>query len=313
MVLRGAALAPASPDCSAYALAVLHGLAIWWGLGGREGLTNGWPLWRDDHPLYYHSALVTRAFLGPVGDHGRLRPQLHGGIRQERRLPRLVDAPRAGRLGLRAATTPRWPTSSTSWSRPRPSPGSSPRRGGPGGSGRSGRPRGVFLYLLYVWTDFPINYAALRDAPLPPGDPAGPAGDGASSRATWSEGGLAWWLVSAGLMSLCVLVHLTAAMVVAPAAALAYVAACLVGPDRSRPGGGVTGRTRARSATAAVSRHLGVWLIPIVVLAANAFWWLPGIWLASTKGRERLRVQPLAESVVARLVQIVTTEAPVQS
>ena len=24
------------------------------------GLTNGWPLWRDDHPLYYHSALVTR-------------------------------------------------------------------------------------------------------------------------------------------------------------------------------------------------------------------------------------------------------------
>ncbi len=29
----------------------------------RGGMTNGWPLWRDDHPLYYHSALVTRAFL----------------------------------------------------------------------------------------------------------------------------------------------------------------------------------------------------------------------------------------------------------
>ena len=26
-------------------------------------MTNGWPLWRYDHPLYYHSALVTRAFL----------------------------------------------------------------------------------------------------------------------------------------------------------------------------------------------------------------------------------------------------------
>ena len=25
-------------------------------------------------------------------------------------------------------------------------------------------------------------------------------------------------------------------------------------------------------------------MIPIVVLAVNAFWWLPGIWLASTKG-----------------------------
>ena len=32
-------------------------------MGGLAGLTNGWPLWRDDHPLYYHSAVVTRAFL----------------------------------------------------------------------------------------------------------------------------------------------------------------------------------------------------------------------------------------------------------
>ena len=42
-------------------------LAAWTGdlvgLGGWGGLTNGWPLWRDDHPLYYHSALVTRSFL----------------------------------------------------------------------------------------------------------------------------------------------------------------------------------------------------------------------------------------------------------
>ncbi|MGC1717876.1 MAG: hypothetical protein WA746_02710, partial [Isosphaeraceae bacterium] len=40
-------------------LGIAHGLAIWRGMGGLEGLTNGWPLWRDDHPLYYHSALVT--------------------------------------------------------------------------------------------------------------------------------------------------------------------------------------------------------------------------------------------------------------
>ena len=38
-------------------------MAIWLGLGGLAGMTNGWPLWRYDHPLYYHSALVTRAFL----------------------------------------------------------------------------------------------------------------------------------------------------------------------------------------------------------------------------------------------------------
>src|SRR4029077_2807930 len=45
------------------ALCLVHGLGIWTGLGGRAGLTNGWPLWRDDHPLYFHSGLVTRSFL----------------------------------------------------------------------------------------------------------------------------------------------------------------------------------------------------------------------------------------------------------
>ncbi len=44
-------------------LSTAHGAAIWLGLGGFAGLTNGWPLWRDDHPLYFHTALVTRSFL----------------------------------------------------------------------------------------------------------------------------------------------------------------------------------------------------------------------------------------------------------
>ncbi len=44
-------------------LSSAHGVGIWFGLGGFAGITSGWPLWRDDHPLYYHSALVTRAFL----------------------------------------------------------------------------------------------------------------------------------------------------------------------------------------------------------------------------------------------------------
>src|SRR6516164_6396857 len=48
-------------------LAAAHGLAIWLGMGGLEGLTGDWPLWRDDHSLYYHSALVTQAFLKQSG------------------------------------------------------------------------------------------------------------------------------------------------------------------------------------------------------------------------------------------------------
>ena len=87
-------------------------------------------------------------------------------------------------------------------------------------------------------------------------------------------------------------------------------------PRRSRRGGGFQhAGTAAQSERdrLSLSRHLGVWLIPIVVLAANAFWWLPGIWLASTKGASDFAFSHSRESVVARLVQIVTTEAPVQS
>ena len=68
-----------------------------------------------------------------------------------------------------------------------------------------------------------------------------------------------------------VLVHVTAALVVAPAAAVAYLVAILAG-------GGRRGRFPP-------GRHVGVWCIPAVVLAVNAFWWLPGLWLATTKGR----------------------------
>ena len=56
----------------------------------------------------------------------------------------------------------------------------------------------------------------------------------------------------------------------------------------------------ARTAERAWS-HLAVWMIPLVVLAVNAFWWLPGIWLASTKGASDFAfVHP--EGVSRRLV-----------
>jgi hypothetical protein len=48
-------------------LCTLHGWVIWAGLGGHDGLASGWPIWRDDHPLYYHSALITRYFLKQTG------------------------------------------------------------------------------------------------------------------------------------------------------------------------------------------------------------------------------------------------------
>lgn len=109
-------------------------------------------------------------------------------------------------------------------------------------------------------------------------------------------GGFLRWEAAALLMTAVVLVHFTSALVVAPAAALAYLATLA----RRR------GRRRFTP-----SRHLGVWLIPVLVLGLNAFWWLPGVWLASTKGPSDFAFYH-PEGVVARLRQIATTEPPVQ-
>ena len=47
-------------------------------------------------------------------------------------------------------------------------------------------------------------------------------------------------------------------------------------------------------------------------LASNAFWWLPGLWLLSTKGASDFAFAHSSEVVLARLLQIVTVEAEVQ-
>src|SRR5262249_20678443 len=95
-----------------------------------------------------------------------------------------------------------------------------------------------------------------------------------------------------------VLVHFTGAMVVAPAAAVAYAVSAF---ERGREPGSFP-----------ASRHAGVWLIPMVVLVVNAFWWLPGIWLAATKGPSDFAFAH-PEGVVTRLRQIATVEAPIES
>ena len=53
-------------------------------------------------------------------------------------------------------------------------------------------------------------------------------------------------------------------------------------------------------------------MIPLIVLAVNAFWWLPGFWLASTKGSSDF-VFSHKEGVILRLAQIVEVEPPIQT
>jgi hypothetical protein len=277
-------------------LAAGHGLAIWVGLGGYEGLINGWPLWRDDHPLYYHSALVTRAFLSRSGTTAGYDPWFMAAYPKSvifpasSTLPELVVWAFGGSrpelayklyVLLSAAALP-WlvAAAARAW-----------------GLRAEGTALAVGLFLLYVWTDFPINYAAFGMLPYLLAVPMALLATGQFA-AFLERGGFHHWLAACVLLSLSVLVHLTAAMVVVPAAGLAYLAAF------GRPG---------RWKGLPFSRHLGVWVIPAIVLGANAFWWLPGLCLASTKGPSDFAFAHSSEKILARLAQIVTVEAEMES
>lgn len=271
---------------------ILHLAAIWQALGGRSGLTNGWPLWRDDHPLYYHSALATRSFLKQTGTTAGYDPAFMAGYAKSvvfpasSTLPELVvalfggDRPESAYkiyVLLGAGIAP-WLIVAAGWAwRIRP----------------TGLACALVLYALYIWTDFPINYVGFGMVPYFLGIPVALIAAGVFARYLES-GRRSSWLSAALLMSLAVLIHLTTAMILVPSAALAFLSPLIAKQRLS------------------IRRHLGVWLIPIVVLAVNSFWWLPGIQLASTKGASDFAFNH-PEGVLRRLGQIAVTEAPMET
>ena len=114
-------------------------------------------------------------------------------------------------------------------------------------------------------------------------------------------------------MSLAFLCHLTTAMVIAPAVGggLCRIAASAgrTNPQSNATGSAIDppnrGRDRARGNAVDWLSPVAVWMIPIVVLAVNSFWWLPGVWLASTKGPSDFAFSH-PEGVGRRLFQIVS-------
>ena len=204
-------------------LCLLHSLAIWTSLGGRAGLTNGWPLWRDDHPLYlrrpghraflrdsrttagYDASFMSGYAKSVVFPASSTLPELvvaaFGGAQPEfaYKLYVLVSAAAVPWLIAMACVIWRFRPATTAIA--------------------------VVLALVYIWTDFPLSYAAFGMLPYFLGIPLGLVATSVFARYL-TRGGLLNWLLAAGLMSLAVLVHLTTAMVIAPAALLAYIAAC---------------------------------------------------------------------------------------
>ncbi len=156
------------------------------------------------------------------------------------------------------------------------------------------------LVFIYIWTDFPFRYIQFGMLPYFLGIPLALCAMCAFARFV-DRGRAFGWMMATVLLSASFLVHLTTAMVTAPACAAAYLAATV----RSRQS--VSTNARKLSGLA----HLGVWLIPPIVLAVNAFWWLPGIWLADTLGSSDFAFSH-PEGVLLRLFQTVKIDSPIE-
>lgn len=272
---------------------LVHGAGIGLAMGWLDDLRSPHPLARHDHPIYFHSAWITREFLRNSWTTAGYDPGFMAGYAKSvifpasSTLPELVVALAGARDPIRvykwyvfasAALTP-WLVfaAALAW-RLRP---------GAAGLAASG-------YLVYVWTDFPISYVGFGMLPYFLAVPMGLLVLPLICRYL-GQGGFGWWLAAALGSSLMVLVHFTTAMVVVPSAILAYFVAWRT-TDRFSKG-----------------RHLGVWLVPVVVLALNAFWWWPGILLASTKGDSGFAFVHSAESVAGRVWKILQVEPKAQA
>ncbi len=268
-------------------------------MGGLAGITNRWPLWRFDHALYYHSAIVTRAFLKNSWTTAGYDPFFMSGYAKSivfpssSTLPEVAVALFGGErpelaykvyVLLTAAAVP-WliALACRTWKVP-----------------AGGTAIAIALELIYIWCDFPLRYVQFGMLPYFVGIPLALAATGAFARFL-DRGGAMAWLLATVLLSLAFLAHLTTAMVAAPAGLAAYVAAIV----HRR----ATATLQPRKLTAFT--HIAVWLIPVVVLLVNAFWWLPGIWLAGTKGPSDFAFFH-AEPVQQRLLQIASSEAPIE-
>lgn len=275
---------------------LLHSLAVWYGLGGLREIASDDPIARHDHPIMFHSARITPAFLRQSGTTAGYDPSFMAGYAKSIVFPQsstLVEVVFA--LGGQArpalayklyvlisvAAIPwlvalagwlwRLPAGAVAWAVP--------------------------LFVIYVWTDFPINYAEFGMIAYLLGIPLSLVAVVAVDRYV-KFGGRARWIAAAALCSLIVLVHLTSVMIVLPAAAVAY----LFGINHGR----------YKRALMPARRHLGIWAIPLVVLVANAFWWWPGVRLAATKGASDF-VFAHPEPVIARLAKIFVSEPKVEA
>lgn len=331
--IRAAARIPAFAIAAApWLLVAVHAALIVLAMQGLAGIRSELPPARHDHPLYFHSALATREFLADSGSTAGYDPAFMAGYPKSvvfpasSTLPELVVAA-GGLVGLdpaiayklhvlfAAASPPLWILLAAR----------AARLANPAATAILA----VALFLVYLWTDFPINYAEFGMLPYLLAVPLALAATLALARSLETETDFEpdsdsdsdsedananappppasrprppLRLPAAAMLSLApaavVLVHFTVLMVAVPAVLAAWIVAVV---RARRPG----------AAPVPWSGHLAVWFAGPLAVALNAFWWLPGIVFAETKGPSDFAFSHSRESVLARLFEIVATAPPI--
>ena len=287
---RGGWLAPVL----AVALCGGHLALVLMGMGGREGLAGDWPILTLDHGIHYHHGLLGEQFLRGNGTTAGYDPYFMAGY------PMSVVSDLSSTLSDVVMLLSRWVRPAVAYKiHVLLCSALTPWLIGAAAMVWGFRPGvvlgSIFFFLVYYWSDFPRIYASMGMSAYLLSIPLGLLTMAFLTRYL-SRGGFGAWLATAAAASAVFLVHVTSPFLVAPAGLAAYVAALV--------------RARNEGLRFPVWRHLGLAALLATILAANAFWWLPGYWMKATKGAtDQAFVHK--EPVLGRLAEVAWAEAPV--
>lgn len=285
------------------ALCLLHTTLIFLGMEGISGILGPNPIARDDHPLYFHSARVTSEFLGRSATTAGYDPSFMSGYAKSVVYPTSSTLPEVA-IALFGENNPIVAYKIYVLIFASILPWLIALAAAIAGAGAFGSLVSVCLFLVYLWTDFPINYAAFGMIPYLASIPVAAIAIACVSRFL-RRGSIRWWIVAAIACSFTLLTHATTAMIVVPATGLVYIKELLTQRFASRSSiGGAASRF-------GVSRHAGFWGLAAVAVAVNAFWWYPGLLLSETKGPSDFAFfHP--EPVIGRLIKIAGSEPTIE-
>lgn len=288
---------PFSPTTSAalcVLLAALHGAVTWFLLGGAAGLRAPYPFFYDDHAFQYYYAVTSRAYLEQSGSTAGYDPYFMAGYAKSILFPSsstlaewlvfLVGGSRPElvyKLYVLTATAAGpwllWPATHAWLGRGKRQSDVEPRnRIDP----FAASPAVLLLYLWCFWSSMGGIYMLEGMVAFNLSAPFSLLAGGLAVRFL-EEGGFRRWLSAAVAASLAPLVHLCAAVALAPG----LVAAPLVLEPKSWP------------------RRFGLLLILALALAVNLHWILPGWLLRSTLGETATGIGFINPNVGERLVE----------